>query len=242
MTMRSWQIGWTAVAVVVGFVLAVQVRTERSIETTLRVSSGRLGEVAYRYRQTEKPQAVLRSRMMALRQEIADEEQQAAADRESTAALAADLSRMRTLVGLTPVYGPGVLVVVSDSTQPLKPGEDPNLVLVHYSDVYAIVATLFAGGADAVAVNGERIVGTTGISCVGTTILCNARRLAPPFRIEAIGDPHALLDAATVPGGILDELRAFDFPVRVTVEGDVRLPAYSGTFVHRFAMPLDTGR
>ncbi|HXX38233.1 MAG TPA: DUF881 domain-containing protein [bacterium] len=242
MMVRSWQIGLTAVAVVGGFVLAVQVRTEHLIETNLQVTSGRLGEVAYHYRQAEQRQAALRDRLAELRGQIADEEQQAAAGREATAALAASLSEMRTVAGLTPVHGPGVLVVISDSTRPLKPGEDPNLVLVHYSDVHAVVAVLFAGGAEAVAVNGERIVGTTGISCVGTTILANARRLAPPYQIEAIGNPHTLQAAATARGGILDELRAFDFPVTVAAQSDVQLPAYSGTFVHRFAMPLDTGR
>ncbi len=239
---QPWQLALTAVAVVVGFVLGVQVRTERSIETNLQVTSGRLGEVAYRYRQVEARQAALRSRLAELRQEIADEEQQAAAGREATAALAADLAQLRTLSGLTPVHGPGVLVVIADSTRPLKPGEDPNLVLIHYSDVHAVVATLFAAGAEAVAVNGERVVGTTGIACVGTTILCNARRLAPPYRIEAIGDPHVLLAAAVARGGILDELRAFGFPVAVTAESDVRLPAYTGTFVHQFATPVETGR
>jgi len=242
MTARPWQIGLTAVALAVGFVLAVQVRTERSIETNLQVTSGRLGEVAYSYQQAELRQADLRERLVELRQEIADEEQRAAAGREATAALAAELSRMRTLAGLSPVHGPGVLVTISDSTRALRPGEDPNLVLIHYSDVYAVVAALFAGGAEAVAVNGERVVGTTGISCVGTTILCNARRLAPPYRIEAIGDPHALRTVVTARGGILDELHAFDFPVTVAVESDVRLSAYAGTFVHRFATPVDTGR
>jgi uncharacterized protein YlxW (UPF0749 family) len=242
MAVRPWQLALSAVTLAVGFVLAVQVRTERSIETNLQVTSGRLGEVAYRYQEAEQRQAALRDRLAQLREAIADEEQRAAAGREATAALAEELSRMRTLAGLSAVHGPGVIVTISDSTRALRPGEDPNLVLIHYSDVHAVVAELFAGGAEAVAVNGERVVGTTGISCVGTTILCNVRRLAPPYRIEAIGDPHALLTTITARGGILDELHAFDFPVTVTAASDIRVPPYAGTFVHRFATPVDTGR
>jgi len=241
MRARPWQIALTAVGLVVGFVLAVQVRTERLIEADLQVTSGRLAEVAYRYRQAEERQAVLRDRVAQLRQQIAQEEQEAAAGRDATVSLGADLARVRTLAGLTPVQGPGVLVTLTDSQRALKAGEDPNLVLIHYSDVHAVVATLFAAGAEAVAVNGERVVGTTGISCVGTTILCNARRLAPPYRIEAIGDAPVLRAAVQARGGILDELRAFDFPVAVTMETDLRLPAYTGTFVHRFATPVDKG-
>lgn len=240
-TVSPWQVALTAVAVAAGFFLVAQVRTEHSIETGLQVSSGRLGEVAYRYRDAEHQDAALRDRLAILRQQIADEEQQAAAGRQATQALDDDLERLRALAGLTPVQGPGVLVTIADSNRPLRPGEDPNLVLIHYSDVHAVVATLLAAGAEAVAVNGERVVATTGISCVGTTILCNARRLAPPYRIEAIGDPAALRAAVSAQGGILDELRSFGFPVSVVAESDVRLPAYAGTFVHRFARPVQNG-
>ena len=235
---RTWQAGLTAVAVIVGFLLAVQVRTERSIETGLQVTSGRMGEVAYRYRFAEQRQAALRQRIEALRGQIGAEERRAISGRAAVAAIAAELDRTRMLAGLTALHGPGVIVTIADSRRPLRAGEDPNLVLIHYSDVHAVVAALFTAGAEAVAVNDERLVGTTGISCVGTTILCNARRLAPPYRITAIGDPQGLRAAMLARGGVLDQLRAFDFPVMVTVAGDLRVPAYVGGFEHRYARPI----
>ncbi len=238
---RAWQLGLTAAALIVGFVLAIQIRTEQSIETRLQVSSGRLGEVAYRYRQAEDQQAALRQRIEALRQAIAAEERRTAGGREAQAALAAQLEEARMLTGVTPVHGPGVVVTITDSKRPLRSGEDPNLVLIHYSDVHAVVSTLWAAGAEAIAVNGERLTGTTGISCVGTTILCNARRLAPPYRVSAIGDPQALRAAVQARGGILDQLRAFDFPVTVAAVADLRLPAYVGGFEHRYAKPVGKG-
>lgn len=238
MRTRPWQIGLTAGAVIVGFFLAVQFRTERSIETGLQVTSGRIGEVAYRYRLAEQRQAALRRRIEALRAEIGAEERRAAGGRAAVAGLAADLNETRMLAGLTALHGPGVIVTIADSRRPLRPGEDPNLVLIHYSDVHAVVGALFAVGAEAVAVNDERLVGTTGISCVGTTILCNTRRLAPPYRITAIGDAPTLRAAALARGGILDQLQGFDFPVMVTVAGDLRVPAYAGGFEHRYATPI----
>jgi len=241
MRTHTWQIGLTAVAGIVGFFLAVQFRTEQSIETGLQVTSGRLGELAYRYRNAERQQAVLRQRIEALRREIAAEERRAAGGREAMGALAAQLGGMRMLAGLTSLHGPGVIVTIADSKRPLRSGEDPNLVLIHYSDLHAVVSTLWAAGAEAVAVNNERLVGTTGISCVGTTILCNARRLAPPYRISAIGNPQALRAAVQARGGVLDQLRGFDFPVTVTVTGDLRVPAYAGGFERRYARPADKG-
>jgi uncharacterized protein YlxW (UPF0749 family) len=241
MRVRTWQIGLTAVAMIVGFILAVQFRTERSIETGLQVTGGRLGEVAYRFRAAERRQAVLRQKIEELRAAIAAEERRAASGREAATVLEAELQGTRMLAGLIPLHGPGVFVTITDSKRPLRPGEDPNLVLIHYSDVHAVVATLWAAGAEAVAVNNERLVGTSGISCVGTTILCNTRRLAPPYRIVAIGDPKALRAAVLARRGILDQLRMFDFPVTVVSLGDVRVPAYAAGFERRYAKPIDKG-
>jgi len=87
--LRRWQIALTAVALVVGFIFAVQSRTEQSIESGLQVSSGRLGEVAYRYRAEDDRQAAMRAEIADLRRQIADDEQRAAGDRRVTASLAA---------------------------------------------------------------------------------------------------------------------------------------------------------
>jgi uncharacterized protein YlxW (UPF0749 family) len=131
---------------------------------------------------------------------------------------------------LTSLEGPGVVVQLSDSTRPPRPGEDPNKTILHYSDIAAVVSELWAAGAEAVAVNGERVVSNTGINCVGTTILCNAKRIAPPYVIAAVGDSGGLLAWLRRPGGTLELLQAFDFPVRVATRNHVAIPAYRGTF------------
>jgi uncharacterized protein YlxW (UPF0749 family) len=238
---HRWQVALTAAAMVVGFIFAVQSRTEQSIETGLQVSSGRLGEVAYRYRAEEDRQAGMRDEIAALRRLIAAEEQRAAADQRVTAALANELQTLRAAAGLTPMRGPGVAVTIADSRRPLRPGEDPNLVLIHYSDVRAVVNMLWAAGAEAIAVNDERIVSTTGLSCVGTTILCNTRRMAPPYRIVAVGDPEGLTAAVQAHSGILAQLRTFEFPVTVVLGTEMVVPAYTGGFLHRYATPAGTG-
>ncbi|MGH2406178.1 MAG: DUF881 domain-containing protein, partial [bacterium] len=132
--------------------------------------------------------------------------------------------------GLTPLQGPGLIVELNDSTRAPQPGEDPNKTILHYSDIAAVVAELWAAGAEAIAINGERIVSSTGINCVGTTILCNTKRVAPPYVITAIGDPARLRGYLRRPGGGLELLMAFDFPVRVTSRQRVQVPAYRGTY------------
>ena len=90
------------------------------------------------------------------------------------------------------MQGPGIVIEIRDSMRSLPAGADPNDVLVHYTDLQSVVNELWAAGAEAVAVNGERFTVRSSIRCIGTTVLVSGRLMAPPFRIQAIGDPGRL--------------------------------------------------
>lgn len=212
-----------------------QLRAERRIRASLQIPSQRLDELTFLLQEQARRREALEAEIAALRRRLQRYEERATRNRGAHQALRRQLEALRMAAGLEAVRGPGVMVELQDSPRPLRPGDDPNLVLVHYTDVQAVVAALWAAGAEAVAVNGERVVSTTGLSCVGTTILCNARRLAPPYVVVAIGDPNALESAMNAPSSPLATLRAFGFPVRVTKAQDLRVPAYRGGFEFRFA-------
>jgi uncharacterized protein YlxW (UPF0749 family) len=88
--------------------------------------------------------------------------------------------------------GDGVVVTVADGDRQLQGGEAAEAVLVHDYDVRDIVGALVSAGAEAIAVNDERVVLQTSIYCVGSTVIVGDRRLSPPLRIVAIGDPESL--------------------------------------------------
>ncbi len=225
----------TAVLLVAGFLVTWQVRVETSIRSNLRIPSQRLDELTFVLREQARYRERLEAEIASLREQVKRYEEAATRGEGAQRELRRRLEGLRLAAGVEAVRGPGVVVEIRDSARPLQPGEDPNLVLVHYTDLQAVVATLWAAGAEAVAVNGERVVSTTGLSCVGTTILCNASRLAPPYVILAIGDPEALQAAVESQEGPLVALRAFQFPVRVTKASEIRVPAYRGGFEFRYA-------
>lgn len=229
------QLVLTAVLLGAGLLVGWQLRAERRIRASLQIPSQRLDELTFLLQEQARRQEALEAEIAALRRQLQRYEERATQNREVHRALGRQLKALRLAAGVEAVRGPGVVVELRDSPRPLRPGDDPNLVLVHYTDVQAVVAALWAAGAEAVAVNGERVVSTTGLSCVGTTILCNARRLAPPYVVVAIGDPDALEAAMNAPSSPLAALRAFQFPVRVTKAQDLRVPAYRGGFEFRFA-------
>lgn len=219
----------------VGFLSVTQIRTEWSIKKALRIPSSQIEELAFMLRDQERSRAALETRVMELRARMADYEKASAEGRTEVARLSRELQEMRTLAGLTALEGPGLVVTLNDSTRPPRTGEDPNKTILHYSDIAAVVSELWAAGAEAVAVNGERVVSSTGITCVGTTILCNTKRMAPPYVIVAIGDPERLSADLRQPGGTLEMLAAFDFPVRITPYARVDLPPYRGIFRFEYA-------
>ncbi len=227
---HRWQAALAVLLALVGFVVVTQIRTEWLIKRALRIPSTQLEELGFTLRDHERSRAALEAQVAELRARLAEYEKAATEGRTGAARMGRALQEMRALVGLTPLEGPGIVVELNDSTRPPRAGEDPNKTILHYSDIYTVAAELWAAGAEAMAINGERIISSTGINCVGTTILCNTKRMAPPYVITAVGDPARMQKYLRRPGGGLELLAAFDFPVRLTARSRVAVPAYRGTY------------
>jgi uncharacterized protein YlxW (UPF0749 family) len=225
-----WQAVIASMLAFIGFLGVAQIRTEVQIKRTLRIPSTQLEEFGFMLREQERSRAALESQVAELRARLADYERAAAEGRSATARLSRQLQEVRMQVGLSALEGPGLMVTMNDSTRAPRVGEDPNKTILHYSDINGVVAELWAAGAEAIALNGERIVGSTGINCVGTTVLCNTKRMAPPYTITAIGDARRMSAYVKRPGGAIEMLAAFDFPVRIAPRERVTVPSYRGTF------------
>lgn len=136
--------------------------------------------------------------------------------------------------GLTNVEGPGVVLTISDSKVPVKDGENPNLYLIHDEDVLRIINELRAGGAEAIAINDQRIMATTEVRCAGPTITVNGKSFTPPFQVKAIGDPKLLKSSLLLRGGVVDSLKYWGIDVNIQAEQNMTIPAYKGAFKHEF--------
>ena len=152
------------------------------------------------------------------------------------------VSQLQSPSGLTPVAGPGLTVVLDDAHGPSRdPSIDPNESVVHQSDLQAVVNSLWAGGAEAMSVAGQRMISTSAVRCVGNTLLLNGEVYSPPFRIVGIGPAmgmRAALDRS--PGVRLYRQAAAVLGLRYSVqnEKDVRVPAYDGPVVTTSAKVL----
>lgn len=142
------------------------------------------------------------------------------------------------LAGLTAVRGRGLRVVLTDSSLRESPTGDPNDLVIHEQDIQAVVNALWGAGAEAIAVNGERVTSRSAIRCVGNTLLLHGSVYSPPYRIAAVGDPAALeaglgRDPLVERFGIAAE--EFRLGFRVERASVLAIPAFRGINAVRFA-------
>ncbi|MBI5707776.1 MAG: DUF881 domain-containing protein [Armatimonadetes bacterium] len=145
------------------------------------------------------------------------------------------LQDTKLFTGLTEVEGPGVTITLKDSERADSGSIPNNDLIVHDVDVLRVVNELRASGAEAIAINNQRVIGRTSIRCVGPTIQVDGVPVASPVRIRAVGDPEAMIGGLNLRNGVLDEIRQAD-PAMVTLEKVERhhLPAYAGATATKF--------
>lgn len=237
----SWQVTLGVALLTLGFLIATQLRTEAP---RVRYASNERIPLVETAHGLQSRQDDLKARLLQVRQEIQDLESQG----QGSAALVQDLDRRlreaRLAAGLTALHGPGVGLQLSDSAKRVPPGGNPTDYIVSARDVRTVVEELWLAGAEAIAVNGERITATTAIIDIGASVLVNAAYLAPPYQILAIG-PDDLYDQVNGSLGFQDfalsRVGAFGIQVGFSPLSEITLPAYAGTINLRYARPDGSG-
>ena len=145
------------------------------------------------------------------------------------------LNEINKKLGLTEVSGPGIVITVSDAI--IKKENrlvDYSQLIVHDMDILHIVNILRNAGAEAISINGQRIVANTGISCIGVVIKINEEKIGSPYVISAIGNQVNLESAINMVGGIRELLQGYGINIDVKREDEIKLPKYTGVYKSSF--------
>lgn len=141
------------------------------------------------------------------------------------------------------LQGPGVRVTLTDAPLSVQPtGIAEDLLVVHQQDIQAAVNALWAGGAEAMTIQGQRINSTTGIKCVGNTVVLEGMPYAPPYVIEAIGDTDGMLralDESPYLQTYREYVDAYRLGYAVDVVAEIKVPAHRGSLDLKYARPID---
>ncbi len=191
-------------------------------------------------RRLEAEQGELKSDLADLRRQLAERQQEVSARTDRLRALNTELSRQQLMAGLIPLEGPGIVVTLDDSPAAVPARADPNAYIIHEYDLRDIVNLLWMAGAEAIAINDERLVSNSSIYCVGSTVLVNDTRLSPPYVIRAVGQSRVLLDTLRNPSylpELKEKQRLYGIRFDVKAMANLTLPAYSGSFSIHYARP-----
>ncbi len=191
----------------------------------------------------ESEQKGLKQIIADKRSELAEMQKDASGRKTALAGLNTELEDQRLLAGMVPVAGPGVQVTLDDSSVKSIPvGEEAGRYLIHDYDIRDIVSLLWQAGAEAIAVGEERVVNSTSIYCVGSTILVNDTRMSPPYKVTAIGPPamEEILNAPARLQRLKQNVRQYSVQFKVAQVKEVQVPAFSGRFASRFAQTGDS--
>lgn len=143
-----------------------------------------------------------------------------------------ELRENNILLGNTDVKGDGVEVYLEDAKN--ANSINPSYQIIHFGDIQDVVNELRNAGAEAIEVNGQRIVNTSAITCEGNIIKINGERIGSPFTIKAIGSKDLLYGALERAGSILDWIRDAGNTAITTKEDNITISRYSGVISHEY--------
>ena len=137
--------------------------------------------------------------------------------------------------------GPGIVVELDDAAVPaagVAPGFTADDYVVHEQDLHAVMNALWAGGAEAMSVMDQRVLATSAVRCVGSTVLVHGQVFTPPYRVTAVG-PSERMARAMDASPRLDLYRQYvdllGLGFEVSTDESVTVPAYEGPLGVRYA-------
>ncbi len=142
--------------------------------------------------------------------------------------------------GQVAVTGPGLQVTMDDAPASSAniPGATPDGLVVHQQDIQQVINALWAGGAEAMTLMGERVIMTSSFRCSGNILTLHGRVFSPPYVIEAIGDPVALRAALDASPGVAiyrQWANRYGLGWGVQTLDKIQMPTYTGSIDMRFA-------
>jgi uncharacterized protein YlxW (UPF0749 family) len=241
--LRPWSLGTPVVVLLCGSLFVVS--AQNSDGTDLR--PGRYTDLASLARAESDRYEQLQQRVDDLTAEVTSLTE--SVDDRNVNRYRREIATLEDPAGLVEREGPGLTITLTDSPEELvdaatEAGLRLSPYVVHQQDIQAVVNALWTGGAEAVTVQGKRIVSTTGIKCIGNSVTLQGQPYSPPYVISAVGDQDDLIDAVADDQNIQNYRADADDPSvavgwDLQVEEDVTAPAYDGLLDLSYAEPLD---
>lgn len=226
------------IAIILGIVcmaltisIAVQIRTIESATSTVGTGISDNSGLKDEFLKSQEEYNTAYKKLEEAEKKLEEVRNQATQNSETDSNTEIEIKEDRKLLGLTEVTGQGFIIKLDDNRE-INGSEVLNVsdYLVHEGDLTYIVNELFNAGADAIAINDQRITSKTSILCDGNIIRINGEIVSVPITIQAIGYPERMDYALNRPGGYLEILANAGVQVYVQKSEKITLPKYEGVY------------
>ncbi|MFY3793495.1 DUF881 domain-containing protein [Ureibacillus sp. MALMAid1270] len=154
---------------------------------------------------------------------IRDYEKSFASNKNEYEVLLEEAERLRLMLGDIPAVGKGIRITLNDAEY--NPNNtNPNDYIVHESHIFKVINELKISGAEAIAINGQRLKTNSYINCTGPVITIDGKQYPAPFVIEAVGNPEVLIPSLQIVGGVFDQLINDQIVVTIEQAEQIEMP------------------
>ena len=225
-------------ALFIGMVISIQITTTQGSDygglVPLAKAQGYLEEL--KQVRAEKDVALeelnkLEERMNQIEKEKSDED-------FFLKGVVSDLEKYKMAAGVVDVKGPGVIVTVDDPIPTAGITDDYSVIMLRSDLLVSLVNRLKDAGAEAISINGQRVIVTTEISLAGDNVNINTVPTAPPYTIKAIGNPDTIESTLTIRFGIIEQMKSYGLRIDIKKKDEIEIPRYSGIIKYRYAEPV----
>lgn len=234
--MKKWQIAITLgiMCLVLVFCIMIQLNTIENATNTVG-QSGKDSELKDEVLKWKEKYDTTYAELEDAEEELEEERKSSTGEDETSIEKQNRLNELNTYLGLTDVTGGGIIITVQDNTSSsLVTSSD----LVHDGDLRAIVNEAKNIGADAISINGQRIVSSTVISCVGAVVQINGESIGAPFVIEIIGDDFLYYNIQR-PGSWIDTMKEDGVSVDIKKSDSITIEKYDGVLTNKYMQNAD---
>jgi len=239
-TREDRSLGWRLLVLAVFLLAGALFITSALTSDGTDLRAGRYGDLGTVVSQQRQETDRLRAEANDLAKEVSTLSEQVGGSEVEEVRAAADA--LRQPAGLVAVKGPGLTISLDDAPEEVVDSADIEVdkLVVHQQDIQAVANALWAGGAEAMTIQGQRVISTTGIKCVGNTVVLHDVPYSPPYIITAVGNPDAMLTSVNANPYIeiyLQYVERYQLGWQVEAHTEVALPAYEGSLDLSYARP-----
>lgn len=226
------------VCVFLGIVISMQFKVVQSNYLNGLTPTQRSAQLVSEYNKMKTERESLQVEVDGLHAKLSEIENAASQENALIKSMQDDLNLFKKLAGFTELVGPGIEVIVDNPPSEVNYGNEFDIVN-DYELLLALINELNAAGAEAISVNGQRLISTSEIRAAGSSISVNTVYINAPITVLAIGNQAVLDGAINQRFGIVSRLRDRYYQVYVTVQDEVQVPKYTESLQFNYATPIE---